>query len=417
MKISAAILCVVLLCVNAAPERGSPKARCTRDQMKAIAACADGVKPTKDAASGCPTCVPMPFDGVKCTKSKTKSCAKPAACASGVEPKRDGCCISCVPAKTPKCTNEQKKACKDSIATLSECPASADPKSVFDADTCCMTCKRPARPKPEAKCSKDDFKTCIDAAPECGASEKPLREKGQCCVSCRRPARDVPLRTVAKCAAVSECEGDEKPTRVKDDSGAFSCPSCKPPKPVCAIACGTKQKCVRSKKKLEKGEDTSTEGECKNKKVKKLKMKAKSAADKAFLKDATADEIKAALQEIVDRFCDKEDNAEKCDKFQKALTDGMSVKIEKVKNDETDVQVEIPDVEAASVRRRLADDTSSLLDAALADPDATGDIQVSDNTDTDTGNTDVDVGNSASSLSVNACAILLVCGTMASILG
>ena len=89
----------------------------------------------------------------------------------------------------------------------------------------------------------------------------------------------------------------------------------------------------------------------------------------------------------------------------------------KVKNDEIDVQVEIPDVEAASVRRRLADDASSLLDAALADPDATGDIQVSDNTVTDTGNTDVNVGNSASSLSVNACAILLVCGTMASILG
>jgi hypothetical protein len=54
--------------------------------------------------------------------------------------------------------------------------------------------------------------------------------------------------------------------------------------------------CVRSKTKLEQGEGTSTEGECKSKKVKKLKMKAVSAMEKAFLKDATANEIKAALQ-------------------------------------------------------------------------------------------------------------------------
>ena len=54
--------------------------------------------------------------------------------------------------------------------------------------------------------------------------------------------------------------------------------------------------CVRSKRKLDQGEDTSTEGECKSKKVKKLKMKAAAAVDKAFLKDATADEIKATLQ-------------------------------------------------------------------------------------------------------------------------
>jgi hypothetical protein len=76
-----------------------------------------------------------------------------------------------------------------------------------------MTCKRPARTNPAEKCTKDEFKTCIEAAPECDAAEKPLREKGQCCVSCRRPARDAPLRSVAKCGEITECASGEKPTR------------------------------------------------------------------------------------------------------------------------------------------------------------------------------------------------------------
>jgi hypothetical protein len=179
--------------------------------------------------------------------------------------------------------------------------------------------------------------------------------------------------------------------------------------------------CVRSKRKLDQGEDTSTEGECKSKKVKKLKMKAAAAVDKAFLKDATADEIKATLQEIVARFCDKEDNADRCDKFQTALTDGMEVRIAKAGNDETEVEVEVPAVEAAATSRRLADDdAASLLEAALADPDATDELQISAAAGTNTvppsGNgqsVDIAGGNGAHSLSVSACAIMLVCGTMA----
>jgi hypothetical protein len=53
----------------------------------------------------------------------------------------------------------------------------------------------------------------------------------------------------------------------------------------------------------------------------------------------------------VARFCDKEDNADRCDKFQTALTDGMAVRIAKADNDETEVEVEVPDVEAATSRR------------------------------------------------------------------
>jgi hypothetical protein len=168
-------------------------------------------------------------------------------------------------------------------------------------------------------------------------------------------------------------------------------------------------------------------------------------------------------KEIVARFCDKEDNADRCDKFQTALTDGMEVRIAKAGNDETEVEVEVPAVEAAATSRRLAgldtvhpsiynvvrtlctcihwtcvlsimehflmmlisicaadDDAVSLLEAALADPDATDELQISAAAGTNTvppsGNgqsVDIAGGNGAHSLSISACAIMLVCGTMA----
>merc|ERR1712072_126662 len=280
------------------------------------------------------------------------------------------------------CTDAQKTACKASLDGLAECPApssSTSLRSFFNSDTCCMSCKRPARAS-QAKCTKEDFKTCIDTARECEASEKPLKEKGQCCVSCRRPARDAPLRDVGKCGDIPECAADEAPSRVKDDSGAFACPTCRKPKPVCESACGTGKMCVRSKG----GESTS----CKSKKAKKLKMRAKTAVDKAFLKAATASETKAVLQEVVKRFCDKAQDDDKCDRFEDVLTEQMEVKLVAAKggsSDETEVQVDVPTVVEERLRR-LAEDAGSLLDAAMADTDATGDMEISRTLSSDANN-------------------------------
>jgi len=421
MKITSIALFCLVLCAEGAKEKTSSptkKVKCTRELMTAISDCAQGVKPSK-GTDGCPSCLPKAFDKVKCTKSVIKECAAPAACAAGEKPKRDGCCLSCKVQKAPKCTVEQKDTCKASIDSLGECAADADKKSVFDVDTCCVTCKRAPRPDPTKKCTKADFETCIDTAPECAAKEKPVREKGQCCVSCRRPAREAPLREVGKCGAIGVCATDETPTRVKDESGAFACPSCKRAKAVCSTACSDGQLCVRKKKSEEAN---NTEGECRGKKAKKLRMLAKSAVNKAFLKGASADEIKATLQEIVDRFCDNEEHADQCEKFQATLTDGMVVKKVTSKNDEIEVQVEVPEEVVVSRRltsRRLADDAGSLLDAAMADPDAAGgDISV---TSEEVVNKALDdgsavAGNSQSFLTYSS-SVLVVCGAMVPILG
>lgn len=375
------------------------KKRCSREKMSTLADCADGARPSK-SLDGCPTCLPKAFDKKKCSGVK---CMKPSTCASGVQPARkpDGCCITCTPAKIPKCTKEQKTACQASIDSLIVCSAADDPKSSFNVDTCCMTCKRPARADANKKCTKDDFKTCMDTAPECGAEEEPLREKGQCCVSCRRPARDSPLREVGKCGNVPQCAANESPVRVKDDTGAFACPTCKPPRPVCSPACTTGQICARSK-------DAITQS-CKAKKRMKLKLKAKvgDAATKAFFASATPDEMKATLQEVVNRYCDKEENAEKCDKYQDTVNDGMELSITSTGADEVQVQVDIPDI-AVVDSRRLADDASSLLAGALTDPDATGSITMTDESGSQPANGAQSLSVSSALLAFTAVASVLV---------
>jgi len=336
--------------------------------MSALTACAEGVKPTR-TAGGCPSCLPKAFDKDKCGKAQIEACPTPGTCAAGVSPKRDGCCVTCKPAKA-KCTEAQRKACSAIMKSLGVCAAGTSPN--FDASTCCIDCKRPARSKPTRACSKEEFKTCIDTVPECGANEKPVREEGQCCMSCRRAARDAPLLEVAKCGNLPACAANETALRLKDDSGAFVCPTCKPAKPVCSPTCSAKQICSSRRNK-------STPA-CRVKRRRSLKLKASRAADKAFLASATAEEIKAAIAEVVRRFCDKQENQAQCEKYEDTVISNMEVAITSANAQEVQVEVGLPNA-ADSIRRRLGDEPADLLDSALADPDSTGPISMTEEAD------------------------------------
>jgi len=361
MKLFALVLCVSVVLASA--RKAGP--RCSREKISALAACAEGVKPTKTTA-GCPSCLPKAFDKKKCGKAQIQACPMPGTCAAGVSPKRNGCCVTCKPAKA-KCTEAQRTACATTMKSLSVCAAGTSPN--FDASTCCIDCKRPARSKPERACTKEEFKTCIDTIPECGANEKPVREEGQCCMSCRRAARDAPLIEVAKCGNLPACAADETAFRVKDDSGAFVCPTCKPAKPACSPACSAKQICSWRRNK-----NTST---CRVKRQKNLKLKANRAADKAFLESATPEEIKAAIAEVVQRFCDKQENQAQCEKYEDTVVHNMEVLITSATAQELQVEVGLPNA-VDSTRRRLGDEPADLLDSALADPDSTGSISMTE---------------------------------------
>jgi len=141
----------------------------------------------------------------------------------------------------------------------------------------------------------------------------------------------------------------------------------------------------------------------------KLKLKAKvgDAATKAFFASATPDEMKATLQEVVNRYCDKEENAEKCDKYQDTVNDGMELSITSTGADEVQVQVDIPDI-AVVDSRRLADDASSLLAGALTDPDATGSITMTDESGSQPANGAQSLSVSSALLAFTAVASVLV---------
>merc|ERR1711918_50551 len=71
-------------------------------------------------------------------------------------------------------------------------------------------------------------------------------------------------------------------------------------------------------------------------------MGASRAADKAFLASATPEEIKAAIAEVVQRFCDKQENQAQCEKYEDTVISNMEVAITSATAQEVQVEVGLP---------------------------------------------------------------------------
>lgn len=332
-----------------------------------IPACVEGVSPTR--VGNCPSCNPLKPLGEQCSKEAIRSCRGAPACAEGEAPTRVGCCPSCKPAKY-QCPAGAKEACR---AAMSEpdfpvCTGNEEHGERWDKTTCCPTCKRPPRREPRQECSKDDFKQCVvsGTTPVCAIGEEPEREEGQCCKTCVRDQALQPLRSIAKCAEVPDCEAGERPARVEGPGGSFSCHTCRPRRPECGGGCSKGQLCTRGK-----GREM-----CVNKRAKKLKVRARHAAAKAFVDGATEEEIRAMLVEIVGRFCDNPDNADLCDTHMDTLVDGIIVRVTGKEGGETEVEVDVPSTTPG--RRLLAVGSASDLLSAALDDNQDSDIQFDD---------------------------------------
>jgi len=102
---------------------------------------------------------------------------------------------------------------------------------------------------------------------------------------------------------------------------------------------------------------------------------------------------------VVRRFCDKQENQAQCEKYEDTVISNMEVAITSATAQEVQVEVGLPNA-ADSIRRRLGDEPADLLDSALADPDSTGPISMTEEAEE----------SSAQSLSLSpallACAVL-----------
>jgi hypothetical protein len=332
-----------------------------------IEKCDAAVKPSRQD-NGCPSCIPD--KGTVCDAAQIKACATEAKtlqeCAAGTTPERtDSCCVTCI-VKKSKCTKDKITACKSKEGTLPVCDKETD--SVFDKNECCRSCK----PKPKTKCAtKEEVAECMADIPTCEASdgETPQKVEGSCCPSCKRPERSCTKETVAKCkAGQRECEATERPSFVEGDC----CMSCKPAKPVCTTACLSTEICMWKREEAADGSITRT-AVCRNKKVVKFKVTAQAAQAKALLSGATEEEITALVQEIVQRYCDK--NADLCDKYKMVLQQLKA----KMVGDSIDVDV---GTETATGRRLLAETgAAAVVSNAMADQEATDGYTVSPTTD------------------------------------
>lgn len=355
-----------------------------------LTACAEGVRPTKDAA-GCPTCYFSGDLSAICTREKVQACAAPPECDVGVLPTRgDDCCPTCQIPK-PECTETQLTTCKASIAGLPECTAETDKSTVFDAATCCVTCKRPEGDRTgDKQCTVDQFKTCMESIAVCEAGEQMVLEPSQCCASCKRPERIFNALDVATCLSDRPaCAADEKPAWMLGER----CATCKPAPPVCS-SCADPKVCVRTK----------AGPKCVSKKARKLKIKAKAVAMKAKLEGISKEEVREMVLEMVERYCENPDHAVLCEK-KDALRDGLRCKATKNANGETEVELEVPDETGVYSRSfqtlseggftAQANTSGDLLDAAMQDADAASDFTV-------TVETEAEAGGEANSASTTA---------------
>lgn len=318
---------------------------------------------------GCLTCkIPVSL----CTPTQFTACqAKELpSCAVGEKPVRNSdCCLSCQPV-TSGCGSltdlfSRTTKCATEFSSLPECAVGSVPK--FNTDTCCLTCRVAIKPPAGPVCTLDEFKACMQAVTECAAGETPTKTNG-CCMSCRRPERKCSfIEAVKDCSTIPVCGEGEKPAPVVGSC----CASCRPqrPRPTCSPVCGDNQLCVRTK----------TGTACRDAPIRNLALGA-DAAIRTVLADK--DRARTAILEMVQRFCDKPENAQICTLISK-LRDRLVVK--SANEDATgmvSVSVAVADDEDSAGTRRLLEDSPSspgdLLNAASGDAEARGNIPITD---------------------------------------
>lgn len=324
--------------------RSCRRPRC--EDRQSVPDCAEGVRPSRNSTTGCPTCKPSPVDRCPRGSQNTPACRARPPCGPGVTPTRgDDCCLSCRPGR-PRCNRAARIRCLASLEA-DELPLCADIEIErrWNPLTCCPNCRRGNGTKTGGACSKEQFQQCRDRTHTCQAREEAFAEPGLCCRSCNRRSVEVSRR--AKCGEIPEC-GEDPPTRIEGEGGAFHCPSCRLPRPTCDPECGDRQRCARA---------ANATTICRPRSLRRRFIRALRRQDRGFIRNATEAELQEALVAIVARFCERQDDAvQRVCQNQVEFVSSIVVRIvARRENDDDEVEVEIDSTE----------ETTDLLAAAL----------------------------------------------------
>lgn len=334
----------------------------------------------------CPNCFQIPKED-ECTWEDKKMCLnklKSGAIPECIENEvaiREGCCFSCQVTVRP-----QKDKCQ---GVLPDCESpnkeKADIRDAFkkigqrDANGCRKCAPKGPIRKKGLKCSVANFQEYKESAPSCASGEPVIinRNSTRCGPPCIRQASKKNLLQVIACLkSLRECEDEDESNRLIYLPNA-ACPICEPKKPKCN--CQDKQICVRDSRK---GQGAK---KCINKKkiVMRLKLKSIIANETQNLPERHFTRL---LMEFVERFCERNSQAERCAVGLDAIRDSLNcTKKTKTKDDEVNVEVELGEVGMTTGRRLLEEDTtiSLLIDASKDDSTYVSDAELKTDIDVD----------------------------------
>lgn len=373
---------------------------CTLDQT-AIPVCAAGVSPVFDRSTKCYSCRSS-SGRIGCTEAQVQACKSivPPPCAVGEQPTRNDttCCPTCRLVQAP-CSNLQQQLCRGNLTQLPTCEVGAFPQ--FSTSTCCQDCRRDASQQEGSasvgdRCTSAQFATCLANSPLCQNGQTPQRVTGQCCPTCKRPERQCSPADVIACrASTRKCTAGELPAFTSADC----CPTCIPDKGNCSATCTSPQICVPT---------SNNTGRCRFPGA-IVRLILRNGVDR--IPDCT--HIVDLTQEIVNRFCEKNENAAVCDTSN--VRDDIAGLVLRsctrsgAQNETTEVALTVPSDSNSGLSRRDASSSSQLVLSAIADPDSTSGFSASNGDSTTSGSSsDANLGPIIGGTVGGAVAIVIV---------
>jgi len=318
--------------------------------------------------SGCASCRPSngetgtPF----CTPTALLNCVNilPSlpACGLVIPIRTSDCCITCLPTAAEfNCSRVQLDACVVALPGLRLCAALEVP--AFDRDTCCRTCRRPDPPiLPIAnKCVPTQTQACMTVVDTCKPGEVPIRtETNQCCPTCKRSESLCAKDDVVTCVrSIRPCVVNEFPLYIAGEC----CPTCVIAPPPCTTPCPTGSVCV-FRKNITSCVPTKT--------IVVVVLRVNTNVTIPLDPTLLPTDIRTIIREVVQRFCERNENAAVCTAFAHIVEDldALLNSITVVRNGNT-ITITIPNLAASIARKQsTAPDFTSLVNLALADPQA-----------------------------------------------
>merc|ERR1712080_87531 len=219
---------------------------------------------------------------------------------------------------------------------------------------CCRTCqiKDANNNRPNGgtgKCEYKKFRKALQKVPECDVNEIGVTDasSARCAPSCRRTESRYALEDIVDCLKsrrACTAEGDQVRILPGD-----MCHRCFKPRPTCRQSCRSNQTCIN--------EDVNVT-RCERKKLFRLIVTIKRASLFERIKGLTRTEIIQVLLEFAERFCERNDQATRCENSLGPLRESLSCN--KLRPKGTDV-IEL-DLEASVRGRSLQKNGRRLLE-------------------------------------------------------